>query len=90
MQAEQDDTPANQPAATRDELDQQNISKQGEARTAADAGPEPDSHFGAVEDTGESDQQLVTPPMDGPSNVTGDDDATGSLDVDPQDEIMGG
>ncbi len=84
-------SPPTQPADVREELNQENIDKTGKPRTAADAGPEPDSHFGAVEDptTGESDQKTVTPPMEGPSNVTGGSDDT-SLDVDPQQEIPGG
>lgn len=84
-------SPPTQPAEVREELDQENIDKTGEPRTAADAGPQADSHFGAVEDpsTGESDQNTVVPPMEGPSNVTGgsEDD---SLDVDPQQEMPGG
>lgn len=84
-------SPPTQPADVREELNQENIDKTGEQRTAADAGEQPSSHFGAVEDTstGQSDQITVTPPMEGPSNVTGgsDDD---SLDVDPQQEISGG
>jgi len=84
-------SPPTQPADVREELDQENIDKTGEPRTAADAGPQPDSHFGAVEDTstGASDQYTVTPPMEGPAKVTGgsDDD---SLDIDPHQEIPGG
>jgi hypothetical protein len=92
--AQEHDTPQSpptQPADVRDELHQENISKQGTPRDASDAGAEMDSHFGAVEDTGtgESDQQTVTPPMDGPYNVTGGENEQDE-DVDPQDEIMGG
>jgi hypothetical protein len=85
--------PETQPAHVRKELDQENIDKVGTPRTAADAGPKQDSSFGAVEDdkTGESDMQVVTPPMNGPSNVTESDRGEDqSMDVDPQDEIVGG
>lgn len=83
--------PETQPADVRKELAQDNIAKSGGDRTAADAGAEQDSSFGAVEDemSGQSDMQPVTPPMDGPDNLThGDDDD--SMDVDPQQEISGG
>lgn len=83
--------PETQPADVREELHQENIDKEGDPRSAADAGAQPDSHFGAVEDeaSGHSDQQLVTPPMTGPDHITrGEDDP--DEDVDPQDEIVGG
>ena len=85
--------PETQPASVRKELDQENIDKIGTPRTAADAGAKQDSSFGAVEDdkTGESDMQVVTPPMNGPSNVTESDRGEDqSVDVDPEDEIVGG
>lgn len=95
MQENRDNTvpeePETQPAGVRKELHQDNIEKTGNARTAADAGAEQDSSFGAVEDdmSGASDMQPVTPPMDGPDNlISGDDDD--SADVDPQQEILGG
>lgn len=84
--------PDTQPADVRRELRQDNIDKQGDARTAADAGAEPDSHFGAVEDpsTGHSDQVTVTPPMaQGPYNVTRGENKQDE-DVDPHTEISGG
>ena len=82
-------SPETQPAEVREELHQENISKQGQPRTADDAGATQSSHFGAVEDdaSGHSDQVTVTPPMEGPYNVTGDDADHQSMDVDPQDEI---
>lgn len=86
-------SPETQPADVREELQQDNIDKIGTPRTAADAGAKQDSSFGAVEDdrTGESDQQVVTPPMNGPYNIVeGDEDADQSADVDPEDEIVGG
>lgn len=82
--------PETQPADVREQLGQENISKVGDARTAADAGAEPDSHFGAVEDeaTGHSDMQVVTPPMEGAYNIVGgDEENKQDMDVDPQDEI---
>lgn len=83
-------SPATQPADVREQLHQENISKQGTQRTAADAGAQQDSHFGAVEDdqSGQVDMTLVTPPMEGPYNLVGDDNKdTQSEDVDPHDEI---
>lgn len=85
--------PETQPAEVREQLHQENISKVGTPRTAEDAGETQSSHFGAVEDdkTGESDMQVVTPPMKGPYNlVEGDEAADRSADVDPEDEIVGG
>lgn len=82
--------PETQPANVREQLDQENISKVGDGRTAADAGAQQDSGFGAVEDekTGHSDQQVVTPPMNGPYNIVGGEDQNKQdSDVDPQDEI---
>ncbi len=88
-------SPATQSADVREELHQDNISKQGDQRNAVDAGAEMASHFGAVEDdaTGHSDQVLVTPPMNGPYNLIEGEGAEGgdqSQDVDPEDEIVGG
>jgi hypothetical protein len=94
MRDDQTDTPQspqNQPADVRSDLQQHDIAKQGQPRDASDAGSQQDMSFGAVEDptTGESDQALVTPPMEGPSSVTrGDEDD--AADVDPHEEIMGG
>jgi hypothetical protein len=90
------DTPVTpQPAtdhveAIRDELNQQNIDKQGDQRTAAAAGPMPTSHFGAVEDdyTGHSDQVTIVPPMTGPVDVTEDTGPQGDEILDPRDEIQ--
>ena len=88
-----DDTPQapeTQPADVRKQLHQENITKVGDARTAADAGATQSSHFGAVEDdyTGHSDQQVVTPPMEGPYNLVDDrSEVDQSEDVDPHDEI---
>lgn len=84
-------SPETQPADVRKELDQENISKEGQPRRAKNAGPEPDSHFGAVEDdqSGQVDMTPVTPPMEGPGHLThGNDDQ--SEDVDPHQEIPGG
>lgn len=88
-------SPANQSADVREELGQENISKQGDPRSGAKAGEEMDSHFGAVEDdaSGHSDQVLVTPPMTGPYNLIegeGEEGGDQSEDVDPEDEIVGG
>jgi hypothetical protein len=86
------DQPETQSADVRRELQQDNIDKSGDDRTAADAGAEPDSHFGAVEDpvTGHSDQVTVTPPMaEGPYSVTRGENKQDE-DVDPQTEISGG
>ncbi len=76
--------------AIRDELHQENIDKQGDQRTAADAGPMPSSHFGAVEDesSGHSDQVTVVPPMTGPVDVTEDTGVEGDEILDPADEIQ--
>lgn len=76
----------------RHELHQENVDKQGDQRSAADAGPMPSSHFGAVEDeaSGHSDQVTVTPPMDGPIDVTDDQGTEGDEIIDPADEIQGG
>jgi hypothetical protein len=85
--------PETQTADVREQLHQENISKVGDVRDASDAGATPSSHFGAVEDdmTGHSDQQVVTPPMNGPYNlIEGDEDQDKSADVDPEDEIVGG
>lgn len=82
--------PETQPADIREQLHQENISKQGQPRDAAGVGPEPDSHFGAVEDdrSGHVDMTPVTPPMEGPYNlVGGEEDNLQDMDVDPQDEI---
>jgi len=74
----------------RKELNQDNIDKQGDQRTAADAGAMPSSHFGAVEDeaSGHSDQVTVVPPMTGPVDVTDDTGAEGDEILDPADEIQ--
>ncbi len=85
--------PETQPPEVREELDQDNITHQGQQRDAADAGAGQASHFGAVEDnvTGHSDQTPVTPPMTGPSNLVDErEGADPSEIVDPQDEIPGG
>lgn len=85
--------PETQPADVRKELHQENIDKIGTPRTAADAGERQSSSFGAVEDdkTGESDMQVVTPPMNGPYDIVGEDSGDEeSKDVDPEDEIVGG
>lgn len=82
--------PETQPADVRKQLHQENISKVGDARDAADAGAEQDSHFGAVEDeaSGHSDMQPVTPPMNGPYDLVGDESQDKQdMDVDPEDEI---
>lgn len=83
-------SPETQSADVREQLHQENISKVGQPRTAADAGAEQDSHFGAVEDdyNGQVDMTPVTPPMEGPYNLVGDEDQNvQDMDVDPQDEI---
>lgn len=84
-------SPETQPADVREELNQENVTHQGQARPAEGAGPTPSSHFGAVEDeqSGHVDQVPVTPPMEGPYNLIGDDDRQ-DADVDPQTEIPGG
>ena len=85
--------PETQPADVREQLHQENITKVGDPRPASDAGETQSSHFGAVEDetTGRSDQQVVTPPMEGPYNLVDDSsDVDQSEDVDPQDEINSG
>ncbi len=76
--------------AIRDELNQQNIAKQGEQRGADAAGAMPSSHFGAVEDdsSGHSDQVTIVPPMTGPVDVTEDTGAQGDEILDPRDEIQ--
>jgi hypothetical protein len=86
-------SPETQPADVREELDQDNVTHEGQQRSAADAGATPTSHFGAVEDdsTGHSDQVPVTPPMAGPANLIDDREGEDpSVIVDPQDEITGG
>jgi hypothetical protein len=76
--------------ALRDELNQQNIDKQGDQRGADAAGAMPSSHFGAVEDesSGHSDQVTIVPPMTGPVDVTDDTGVEGDEILDPQDEIQ--
>ncbi len=86
-------SPETQPADVREELDQDNVTHQGDQRTANDAGAEADSHLGAVEDdaSGHSDQTPVTPPMDGPANLIDDREGDDPSEiVDPRDEILGG
>ncbi len=86
-------SPETQPADVREELGQDNVTHEGQQRSAADAGAEADSHLGAVEDdyTGHSDQTPVTPPMDGPANlIDGREGEEPSVIVDPHDEIPGG
>ncbi|HEY0736934.1 MAG TPA: hypothetical protein VGD69_18595 [Herpetosiphonaceae bacterium] len=84
-------SPETQPAHVREELDQDNVTHEGTPRSAEGAGPTPSSHFGAVEDdqSGHVDQTPVTPPMDGPYDLIGDDNRQ-DTDVDPQTEIPGG
>ncbi|WP_029214527.1 hypothetical protein [Kallotenue papyrolyticum] len=95
MQTDQPHAASQQPESAADvprELHQENIAKTGTPRTADDAGPQPDSHFGAVEDdaSGQSDQMAVTPPMaEGPYGVTEGENKQ-DRDVDPQTEIAGG
>lgn len=85
-------SPETQPPDVREELHQENVTHQGEPRSAEDAGPTPSSHFGAVEDdqSGHVDQTPVTPPMEGPYDLVGDEDSRQDIDVDPHREIPGG
>ena len=84
-------SPETQPADVREELHQENVTHEGEPRSAEGVGPTPSSHFGAVEDdqSGHVDQTPVTPPMEGPYDLLGDDDRQ-DVDVDPHREIPGG
>ncbi len=85
-------SPETQSADVREELHQENVTHEGQPRSAEDAGPTPSSHFGAVEDdqAGHVDQTPVTPPMEGPYNVVDGTDEKQSTDVDPHTEIPGG
>jgi hypothetical protein len=86
-------SPETQPAEVREELHQENITHEGQQRTADDAGPTPTSHFGAVEDDyrGHVDQTPVTPPMQGPANLIDDREGEDpSVFIDPHSEIPGG
>lgn len=76
----------------RQKLNQQDVDKQGDQRTADDAGEMPMSHFGAVEDdaSGESDQVTVITPTTGPIDVVEDSDTEGDEVIDPAEEIQGG
>ncbi len=82
-------SPENQPANVREELDQTLISHEGTPRPPdADVDPEsPQEYMGALE----SDVTPVTPLTTGPLDFVGDepdgDDETG---IDPRDEIPGG
>ena len=83
-------SPETQSTDVREQLHQENISKVGQARTADDAGETQTSHFGAVEDeqSGHVDMVPVTPPMEGPYNLVGGEEADlQDTDVDPHDEI---
>jgi hypothetical protein len=84
-------SPETQPGEVREELHQEHMSHEGEPRSADGVGPTPSSHFGAVEDdqSGHVDQTPVTPPMEGPYDLIGDDDRQ-EQDVDPHREIPGG
>ena len=84
-------SPEVQPAAVRDELDQDQVSHEG--RPEANRGGKPSTHLGATEDA----VTPVVPPMRGPGNLVGPDAAGESHDesadaplIDPVDEITPG
>lgn len=75
-------SPEKYPADVREELDQELISHEGEARDESDVTPS--GHMGAQED----ETTPVIPPMTGPSQITEgapDDDG-----IDPREELHGG
>lgn len=75
-------SPEEYPTAVREELEQDEITHEGEAR---EAGDEPmSSHLGATE----MEPTPVTPPMDGPSQVT--QGTLDDVDIDPREELHGG
>lgn len=76
-------SPEEYPADVREELDQEGVSHEGEARHA-EGHEEMEAHMGATEE----EPTPVTPPMEGPSKVT-----KGSLDdaqIEPREELTGG
>lgn len=78
-------SPEEYPADVREELEQHEVTHEGEERDAPRRSDEPaSSHLGAVE----TEPTPVTPPMDGPSQVT-----EGTLDdagIEPREELHGG
>ncbi len=75
-------SPEEYPAEVREALHQSEVSHEGEAREGGD--DKMSNHMGAVE----TEPSPVTPPMDGPSQVT-----QGTLDdegIDPREELDGG
>lgn len=80
-------SPEEYPADVRQELQQQDVTHEGEERQADDVETEDattHSHMGAVD----TEPTPVTPPMSGPDELTeGEVDDTG---IDPTEEISGG
>ena len=84
-EAEVPQSPETQSPEVRDELDQEQITHDGPARSGDDSPATASSHLGAVEDE-------VTPiqmPMRSPDDLIGDEDQDEQL-LDPADEITPG
>ena len=82
-------SPEVEPAAVRKELDQENVTHKGTPVAAEPGEEDSQRHMGAVE----SDVTPIRAPMEGPSNVVGDQ-ATGNEedqdDINPSTEITPG
>ncbi len=91
-------SPETQPRYVREELDQDNMTHQGQLRKAPEGGHmKGGGHLGAVED----DESPVIPPMSGPADLVGEEDIdgqgneTGTTEIgeelfDPRDELTPG
>lgn len=80
-------SPETQPGAVRDELQQRDVSHQGQKLEASPEADDAQKHMGATEDQ----VTPVTPPMEGPANLTSQEDSSPANDsIDPQTEITPG
>ncbi len=79
-------SPEVQPSEVRDELEQDNISHEGEPMRPSKNQTDAQSHMGAMEDNVTS----VMPPVSGPPNLTESGDDEENPDITPQNELTPG
>ena len=80
-------SPETQPGSVRDELQQRDVTHQGQKLEASPAAEDAQKHMGATEEQ----VTPITPPMEGPSNLTAQADSTPANDsIDPQTELTPG
>jgi len=77
--------PEMMPADVREELHQGQMTHEGQRRDATATGADKGQRMGAVED----EMTPVQPPMAGPGNLIGHDDADDDI-LDPRDELTPG